>query len=349
LFKKIMSWGFMKNRWCRLDVLIIDEVSMLSSELLEKLEQLARDIRSDARPFGGIQLIFSGDFLQLPMIDTDQFCFESPVWTKCIDETVLLKQIMRQRDPVFAEILNQIRVGNINEEHKKIIETRCKKYKNTDGILPTKLYSTNALVDLVNNKYYSALDGPEYKYNIAYSWKKGAANRRHYESLVKLPYKLKLKRGSQVMHLVNAPNGSLFNGSRGVVVDFVDGAPLVKFMNGITSTIGLSCLDIKSTDTNRIVMSYKQIPLKLAWAITIHKSQGSTIDLVKINFERIFECGQFYVALSRCTSLDGLYLYNLDWNLIKTNPRALDYYKKLEDLDRRANELTQKSTHTNAA
>jgi len=169
LFKKIMSWGFMKNRWCRLDVLIIDEVSMLSSELLEKLEQLARDIRSDARPFGGIQLIFSGDFLQLPMIDTDQFCFESPVWTKCIDETVLLKQIMRQRDPVFAEILNQIRVGNINEEHKKIIETRCKKYKNTDGILPTKLYSTNALVDLVNNKYYSALDGPEYKYNIAYS------------------------------------------------------------------------------------------------------------------------------------------------------------------------------------
>lgn len=329
LFHKINNWKFMKNRWCRLDALIIDEVSMMDDELFEKLEHLARTIRECNKPFGGIQLIISGDFLQLPNVGTGRFCFESPIWKVCIDKTILLREIMRQRDPQFVSILNKIRTNNIDDECKKIIESRCIKYKNTSGILPTKLYSTNALVDLVNSKYYTALETPEHTYEILYKWKKKVRNQEYYEELVKLPYKLKLKIGSQVMHLTNNNDLDLFNGSRGVVIDFVEDMPKVLFAKA-THIISPVCLDVLDEDTNIPVMSYKQIPLKLAWAMTIHKSQGSTLDLVKINFERIFEYGQFYVALSRCTSLDGLYLYNLDWNLIKAHPKALEYYRELE-------------------
>lgn len=327
LFKKITNWKDMNNRWRRLDILIIDEVSMLSVELFEKLELLARKIREIEKPFGGIQLILSGDFLQLPNVGADKFCFESNLWGQCIEKTILLTEIMRQKDSKFIKVLNKIRIGEIDNECKELIETRCTKYKDTNGIIPTKLYSTNALVDKVNNKYYSKLTGPEHTYVISYTWKNKFANREYFERQVKLPYKLSLKKGTQVMHLVNTQKG-LFNGSRGVVVDFVSGAPKVKFMNGREYIIIPECLDV--LDGESIVMTYKQIPLKLSWAVTIHKSQGSSIDLVQVNLQKIFECGQFYVALSRCTSLEGLYLHNLDWNLIKVHPRALEYYKNLE-------------------
>jgi ATP-dependent DNA helicase PIF1 len=331
-FKKLLDRleksVFIKNRWRRLHLLIVDEVSMLNVELLEKLEALARTIRKCDLPFGGIQLVFSGDFLQLPTVKSHKFCFESPVWDRCIDEVVLLSQIIRQKDETFARILNKIRVGDIDDECKTILESRAVPYLDQNGIIPTMLYPTNAKVDAANSKYYDRLKGDEYRYNIVYTWFKKVIDREKYERDMRFQYELSLKVGAQVMYLVNNPGLGLVNGSRGVVKSFADGKPVVLFLNGKLIPIGMETLTIEEGDD--LIMSYSQIPLKLAWSSTIHKMQGCTIDLVRISFRNIFEYGQFYVAVSRCTTLDGLYLRHLDWNLVKTHPKAMEFYKNLE-------------------
>lgn len=328
LLHKISNSGFLKNRWKRLNLLIVDEVSMLDIRLLEKLEALARSIRGTELPFGGIQLLFSGDFLQLPTVKSHKFCFESEVWDKCIQEIIMLKQIIRQKDEKFAQILNKIRIGNIDDECKQVLGAREIPYLNENGIIPTMLYPTNAKVDATNEKYYRRLEGREYKYNIKYTWFKKVLDREKYERDVRFPYELALKEGTQVMYLINNPAFGLVNGSRGVVKSFVDGKPIVGFLSGIEIPIGRETLNIEEGDD--VLMSYSQIPLKLAWSSTIHKMQGCTIDLVRVSFRNIFEYGQFYVAISRCTTLEGLYLRHLDWNLVKTHPKAMEFYKKLE-------------------
>lgn len=326
LYKKIIGWKFMKNRWQRLHILVIDEVSMLTVELFEKIEQLARLIRNNTMPFGGIQIVMSGDFLQLPTIGSDKFCFESPIWDKCIDEVIVLKEIVRQQNPDLVRVLGKIRLGIVDADCKEVLGKCVRKFDRTDGIVPTKLYAVNELVDKTNDKQYAKLTGPEYEYKISYTWnpKVAVVNREMYEAQVRLPYELKMKVGAQVIYLVN--NDGLYNGARGVIVNFASNWPIVKFANGREQLVEPVVLNIEAGD--QIIMSYKQIPLRLAFAISIHKSQSLTIDCLEINFARIFECGQFYTALSRCKSLDGLYLTNLDWNRLKANPKAIEFYKK---------------------
>jgi ATP-dependent DNA helicase PIF1 len=314
-----------------LDILIVDEVSMLNLELFEKLEKLARAIRNNELPFGGIQLLFSGDFFQLKPVKCDKFCFESPKWKECFEVcgvSVILDEIVRQKDMVFSSALNKIRVGDIDEECKRVIAAREIKYFSDTGLIPTMLYSTNAKVDATNDKYYDRLDGPEHTYDIKYTWKQNVYDKERYENMVKLPYQLKLKIGAQVMHLINTPDGGLVNGSRGVVKAFENGYPVVLFTDGIEQLINRCCLDIEEGDFT--IMSYSQIPLKLAFAATIHKSQGCTLDLARVDLKKIFTEGQFYVALSRVRSLDGLYIRNLDWNRVFVSPKVAAFYTRLE-------------------
>ncbi len=329
LYKRVSSSGFYTSRWRNIDLLIIDEVSMLSINLFEKLEKIARYIREDIRPFGGIQILLSGDFLQLPTINDDKFLFESELWPKVINEIVLLTEIIRQKDPVFQSILNKIRMGVVDDQVKEILLSREIKYISQDGLIPTYILSTNAQVDKVNKKYYDNLEGPEFSYKIEYFWKKKIAYKEKYEPLIRFPLTLNLKVGCQVMHLVN--NGGLVNGSRGIVKSFKDGYPIVLFKNGVEKMILPEILDIEENDD--VIMSYKQLPLKVAFSATCHKLQGSTLDIARIDFKRIFECGQLYVALSRVTSLEGLYLRNVDFNKIKTNPKAVAFYKKIEKIN----------------
>ncbi len=234
---------------------------------------------------------------------------------------------MRQKNPIFSNILNKIRVGIVDEEVRLTLSKREIKYTDNNGLIPTMLYSTNTKVDTTNQKYYDKLRGNVYTYKIQYTWKQNIFDKEKYENLVKLPYELSLKIGAQVMHLVNETDGVLVNGSRGVVVEFIEGFPVVLFANGTKRIITPAILDIEEGDTT--VVSYAQIPLKLAWAISIHKSQSMTVDLLRIDFKNIFEDGQAYVALSRVSSLDGLYIRNLDFNAIMTNPKALQFYGSL--------------------
>lgn len=326
LYKKVSGSGFFSSRWRNIDLLIIDEVSMLNVDLFEKLEKIARYIREDPRPFGGMQILLAGDFLQLPTVNDDRFLFESKIWDKVIDKTVYLTEIIRQKDSIFQNILNKIRMGVADDQVKEILLSREIKFLSQEGLIPTYILSTNMQVDKTNKKYYDNLEGPEFSYAIEYFWKKKVLYKEKYEPMVRFPLKLKLKLGCQVMYLVN--NGSLVNGSRGIIKSFKDGYPIVLFKNGVEKLVTPDSLDIEENDEK--VMSYKQLPLKIAYCMTTHKSQGSSLDLVRVDFKRVFECGQLYVALSRVTSLEGLYLRNVDFNKIKANPKAISFYKKIE-------------------
>lgn len=325
IYKMISECSSIKYRWKRLDILIVDEISMLSLELFEKLERLARELRGNASPFGGIQLVFSGDFLQLPTVLNNFFCFESNLWNICIKKTIYLTQIIRQKDLLFSNILNKVRIGQLDNDCKKILSLRELKYISDNGLIPTMIYSTNDKVDKMNKKYYDKLDSKEYCYNINFVFKCKIYNKEKYEKLSRFPTEIKLKVGAQVIFLIN--KDSLVNGSRGVITKFIEGYPVVLFQNGMEIVVYREVLDIEEGD--KTIVQYSQIPLKLAWAITCHKSQGCTLDLVCINMKNFFEYGQVYVALSRVKDLNCLYIKNLNYDLIKTNPKALEFYNKL--------------------
>ena len=339
IVKKLYSRDYLRKRWKELDVLIIDEISMLPPDLFDKLEKIACRIRRNEKPFGGIQLILSGDFLQLPCVKSSKFCFESDSWSKCVTNTVYLDKIMRQKDQKFQECLNKIRIGNIDKKTKKILKSRIGiELKNKDGILPTKLFATNKYVDYINNLELDKLaeKGYEfYEYNMDINLSCSVNNKKFilekYKKNCNACEQLQICKDSQVILLWNIDiEMGLVNGSRGVVIGFdKDDLPIVKFMNGVTEVIEYNTWEYEEND--RITATITQIPLKLAYAITIHKSQGMSIDCVELDLSNSFTEGQSYVALSRVNSLDGLSIIDIDFERIRSNKKAVDFYKRLKD------------------
>lgn len=318
LHKKIIMNRKAKDRWQKLDILVIDEVSMLSPELFDKLEQIARLIRYPRKrllaqpgeiekPFGGIQLVLSGDFLQLPVVGCEDFCFESKSWENCIHHTVVLTEIMRQADKEFQEVLNDLRFGKITDRARALLESRIGvELKNDLGIKPTRIYTTNALVDEMNEKELDKLaekyDFFEYDMDIYFydfvSNREQAIEKYRKSSLA--PDKLQLCKEAQVMLLHNLDlDSGLANGSRGVVEDFLEGLPIVKFLNGESRVIDFHSWEVEEGDKK--VVRLTQIPLKLAWAITTHKcvSKNTLIPTEK-GLQRIQDFSP--VGQRRCTS-----------------------------------------------
>jgi ATP-dependent DNA helicase PIF1 len=310
-----------KKIWETLEILIIDEVSMLSCELFDKIDIIGQILRENNKPFGGIQIILSGDFLQLPVIKNDKFCFESNNWNKNIDYCIFLDEIIRQKDTNFQKCLNEIRIGNITNEVKQILDNRTNvELKNEYGIKPSILFTHNKDVNDINEYELENLK-PKYiyEYNVKLQYCK--------KNITNAPDKLELCVGAQVMHLVNTTD--LVNGSRGVVIGFnEEKLPIVKFLNGIIKVIDYYEWKINDDDSV-IKQTISQLPLKLAWCFTIHKIQGSTLDYVHLSLSDSFEYGQVYVALSRVKTLDGLNIIDIDYSKIKAHPKALNFYKNL--------------------
>ena len=325
---KIYSRSYLLKRWKDLEILIIDEISMLSPTLFDKLEEIARLIRHNNNPFGGIQLILSGDFCQLPCINSDNFCFEANSWNKCIDHTSYLTEIMRQKDIEFQECLNEVRIGKLSKKTKNLLQSRLNfKLTNNFGILPTKLYSTNSSVDSLNNEELDKLseNNPffEYDMNIKYSKNETALN--IYKKFCNAPETIQLCVGAQVMLLWNLDiQGGLVNGSRGIVTNFIHDLPLVKFLNGRELVIDYHIWEHE--ENNKKLFTISQIPLKLAYALTIHKSQGCSLDYAEIDLSDCFSPGQSYVALSRVKNLEGLSIIGINFNKIITHPKAVSFY-----------------------
>jgi ATP-dependent DNA helicase PIF1 len=363
MVKDIQRKPFLKKRWNSLQVLIIDEVSMLSPILFDKLEEVARIVRRGPvnflrpipdLPFGGIQLILTGDFLQLPVVGSTDFCFESKAWDMCINQngkSIHLTEIMRQEDSVFQNVLNELRFAKISEESKKILRGREDfKLLSDTGIRPTKIMSTNYEIDIENEREIQKLivdhkrktgedlDFREYTMEI-YFFKKQTDKNASIERLKKnclASETLQLCIGAQVMLICNLDlDSGLANGSRGVIVDFVEDFPLVRFLNGEERVIGYNAWEIKdgtknSSGEEELEARITQVPLKVAFSISCHRIQGSTLDFAIVDLSKIFEYGQAYVAISRVKTLEGLSLHNLDFSVFKANPKAVEFYNRLD-------------------
>jgi ATP-dependent DNA helicase PIF1 len=356
IIKRVIKNKHKKKAWKAVDVLVIDEVSMMSKKMFEIIDAIARTVRGKKElPFGGIQMVLSGDFYQLPPIgdqydeDSSAFCFESDLWNECIPNTIQLTTIYRQSDSVYKKILNQIRIGKVTPSTIEHLSKRVN-VDITHDIVPTILYPTRKQSDDLNNKEYKKLTTAE-EFVFEARINDNVCNLKEEQKNVRrtcgVEYveseatnltnsvfadkTLKLKVGTRVMCTANIDQESelpIVNGSQGVVISFSENTsiPLVKFQNGSVRQIGHHSWSSEHVPG----LSVEQIPLIYSWALTIHKSQGVTLDAAQIDAgSRIFECGQTYVALSRVKDLSGLYLTAFNYRYIKVNKKAREFYERL--------------------
>ena len=411
------------DNWYHLRVLIIDECSLINQKLFDKLNQLAKILKKNDAPFGGIQLVLVGDFYQLPPViesysvlknigiveneeeynnyKINRFCFCSNSWKECVKYQVGLTEVHRQKtDAKFIEYLNDIRKGNITDEIDSEMQKLSRELKPIKGVVPTQLFPTKLKVSSYNSEQMEKLDSKTYKYKAVLDGTlKGT---RGYDKMVDaciLPLHLELKVGAQVMLVKNCPALNLVNGTKGVVVDFVkvpdrlfynmendkpvlfepcfvdgllgnvkqinlssprnhtsgmDGAfdanedtldpknmatifPVVKFLRDPNSSVCSDPIvvvpdyyDVKSVRNKSVLFSMSQVPLILAWAISIHKSQGQTYNFMKVDLGETFEDGQSYVAISRATSRSGIQLTGWNRSKIMVNELVKQFYLRLQ-------------------
>lgn len=464
-----------KSRWGTMKVLIIDEISMIDGELIDKLDGIARRLRDKDKPFGGIQVIFCGDFYQLPPVSktgTTSFAFESKFWKRFIKVQVILTQVFRQAsDKQFLQMLQEIRDGDVSESTKKKFKALERPLQSIGNLIPTKLFSTRREVDISNNEMLKKLDGNSLRFDAIDSGSLAGEpqGQKMLENFL-APKTITLKVGAQVMMIKNVDE-TLVNGSLGTVIGFanpstyehykdileeVDGksdifgrikatgnfndledsifdflaeskkliledlkinqkashhvensievdisqpslpegdsnytegsidnnsqfsefddmrlrnimakeellralksnenpvekVPVVCFRlsNGSSRTVAIERESFKIEDNyGKVLVSRTQFPLMLAWALSIHKSQGQTLKFVSVDLRRIFENGQAYVALSRAEHRRGLQVLNFMPDKITTNPKVIEFYKRLVDASTALDKLNSKSANT---
>ncbi len=313
------------------DILIIDEISMLHDYRLDMVDEISRKIRDDDQPFGGIQVILCGDFFQLPPVSrTDQpegmFIVSSKVWDEFEPVICYLDEQHRQNDESFLEILNAIRAGDVRRRHAENLLSRQDADTNQIGAV-TELHTTNIDVDSINNSELEALDAEAHSYHMTSTGSKNYVENLKRSCLAS--ELLELKKGALVMCIKNNPEKKYANGTLGTVVDYetLTDYPIVKLKNSREITITPESWELRDGDKKRA--SITQIPLRLAWAITIHKSQGMTLDGARIDLRKAFVEGMGYVALSRVKSLDTLSLVGINKMALRVSEDALAIDKDL--------------------
>lgn len=313
------------------DILIIDEISMLGGNILDNLDRIMRVIRMtafSAIPFGGVQIVLVGDFFQLPPVSKNPkepavFAFESKSFEEAMFKVCYLTEQHRQEDPDFLEILTAMRNGNVTDKHKEMIKkTALKKGKKPD----TKLFTHNLEVDHLNRAELMKIDGEEKTYTMESGGIPFMIDILKKNCLS--PEKLTLRVGAIVMFTRNNFDAGYVNGTIGMVVDYAsNGLPIVETRDGDMITVQYAEWSIEDTKA-----WISQIPLRLAWAITVHKSQGMSLDSAAIDLSKCFEYGQGYVAISRVRSLEGLYLEGLNDNAFKMHPKVIEKDKEFRRL-----------------
>jgi ATP-dependent DNA helicase PIF1 len=301
-----------------LNTLIIDEISMMSNELLELIDELFKMIKSNTLPFGGIQVIMVGDFHQLPPIKGN-YCFTSSSWDALNMNNVILTDLIRQKDDlVLQEILEELRTGKMSDKTFEILKS-LNKTKFIGDIKPTKLFPVNNNVDKINNKEFQKLvkinEGNTTTYKAMANYK--IDNIDNFDICLTL--------NAQIMVIRNlSVENHLVNGTRGIVVGLLDKCVIIKDMNNNIHNINYYT-DLTKNKKNYISF----MPLKLAYAISIHKSQGSSIDCLELDLgDDIFVAGQTYTALSRATNIKNIRIINIEKNSFFVNKKIIDFYKK---------------------
>jgi ATP-dependent DNA helicase PIF1 len=380
LIQDVLKNKIKLRRWLYADVLIIDEISMIDCVLFDKLDAVARAVRGSNLPFGGIQLVLSGDFFQLPPVrkgpddGSPKFCFESKTWNRAVQHTIGLTQIYRQRDPEFTAMLNQIREGSLTPITIEKFRTLHRPVAN-NAAEATELFPLRQEADRANLRRLQDIKGVAYTYTA----KDGGIitnpdTRKMLLNDCIAPQSLTLKRGAQVMLIKNIDE-TLVNGSQGRIIGFatrhsflhhrwddddphdsivpsrvfdemVDERsplyPVVRFATQDGDTQVYLCEPMEWAVERWVrepwvedgwvvekLATRTQVPLLLAWALSIHKAQGQTLDRVKVDLNHVFETGQAYVALSRARSIGGLQVLNFDPNKVTVHPKVKAFYASL--------------------
>jgi len=337
-----------------LDLLIIDEISMVRADLLDAIDFTLRRIRKSTLPFGGVQLLLIGDLFQLsPVVKqadwaelrkyySNPYFFESNAWKKLVHVSIELKNVYRQADESFISILNQIRNNKLSDDSLSKLNENFEKDSKEKQIIT--LTTHNYKADKINKQALSNLSGEEHNFSASVTG-------RFSESAYPASASIKLKVGAQVMFVKNHPDGLYFNGKIGQIKKVADDHLVVSFLDQ-DSSISVTKekwenisyqLDpeTKKLEQNNIG-SFEQYPLRLAWAVTVHKSQGLTFDELILDLEDTFAPGQLYVALSRCRSLDGLHLSSkIKMNNVIVDQRILSFYEGLDSSEDLNNHLDQ--------
>lgn len=392
LVKKIKRNQKAKHRWMRTKVLVVDEISMVDGDLFDKLEAIARQIRNNGRPFGGIQLVITGDFFQLPPVPDSgkvaKFAFDAATWSTSIEFTIGLHHVFRQKDPVFANMLNEMREGRMSADSIKAFHTLNRPLETENSIDATELFPTRNEVENANQSKMGQLVGEVRTFEARDGG--SIVDKTMRDKLLSncmAPEMIALKKGAQVMLIKNIDE-SLVNGSLGKVIGFMSEIQFDSYNNNEEAftatqggtlkdedTIG-SARDKKKTARERLMdnllgsttqlwpvvrftladgttrdllcqretwkvelpdgevqASRAQVPLILAWALSIHKAQGQTLERVKVDLGKVFEKGQAYVALSRATSMQGLQVLRFDPRKVVAHEKVRTFYQNLSRVE----------------
>lgn len=326
--KTIINKNYLKNRLSKTKVLIIDEISMLDADRLDLVDSICRSIKQSILPFGGIQIVLCGDFFQLPPVngqnEKNKYAFKSDAWNKSELKICYLEEQHRHKNKKFIKILNAIRNNKVDEKIILSLKDRINKPV-LGNITPTKLFTKNNDVDSINNLELSKIKQKEIVYNMDSFYEDG--KKVLVDFLIKncmAPEKLILKKGAIVMFVKNKFDESgrarYVNGTLGKVVDFneIDKYPIIETYDGKEIIAYPREWAIEEGDME--IAKISQIPLRLAWAITVHKSQGMSLDEVVIDLRSAFDYGMGYVALSRVRSLEGMCLLGLNKMSLKISP-----------------------------
>jgi len=378
---KIMERESLYKKLLNTQVLIIDEISMLDAKVLDKVDAILKAVKKSEKAFGGMQIIFVGDFFQLPPVtkrgeETKYFAFMSKAWKEARPLVCYLEEQYRQTDETFTKLLMAIREDNVDEYHIEILEDLKKKTFKKLGInLPEiesqeeykdeeveyeeemkeekeevtksesnkidvlELHSHNKNVDEINSLRLKNIPGREYVYEMLTQGRLSLVENLQKSCLS--PEILKLKLGAKVIFTKNSMDGKYVNGTLGVVKDLDKDAIIVETKDG--KLIDVKREEWEHEEGGKVKARISQYPLRLAWAITVHKSQGMSLDEAVISLGETFEFGQGYVALSRLRSLDGLYLKSFNQKSLQVNPAVCEFDEKIRKDSRFIQQKFQKS------
>ncbi len=333
---KITSRERIVKRIDKTKVLVIDEISMLEGGLLEAVDRVVRRVKKTDTVFGGLQVVIVGDFFQLPPVvrggEPFRFAWQSRSWEELDPTVCYLTEQYRHQDSVLTDLLRSIRLGELSDEHCRLLNARdeC----SLAGVEPTRLHTHNIDVDAVNNRRLKAIDGTPRVFTMT-----TRGNKQLVKGLIKnclSPERLELKTGAVVMCTKNNFEAGYVNGTLAKVTSFGTdlGYPTVVTATGKKIVIKPTSWELR--DDDKVLAEIAQLPLRLAWAITIHKSQGMSLDAAEIDLTKAFVYGHGYVALSRVRTLSGLKLTGMNSDALLVNPRVINEDKRFRSLSESA-------------
>jgi len=334
----LLQKEFLYKRLSKVKVLIIDEISMVSPDLFNTMDNVLKAFKGNIHPFGGVQVVISGDFFQLPPVSKRikeiKFAWQTEAWKNTILKSCYLTEKFRQSDEVLIKLLDEIRSNSVSKKSLKVFDSCHKKVLST-SLTITKLYTHNIDVDRINNDELKKLSDVK---KVFLSKNVGA--RKNIDRILKtslVSEELNLKKGAVVIFIKNNYEKGYVNGTLGEIINFssITGEPIIKIFSGQKIIAEKETWEFTNTK-GEVKATLKQVPLRLAWALTIHKSQGMTLDAAEIDLSKTFETGQGYVALSRIKSIDGLRLMGINDIALQVDSLVTNVdqkIKKLSDLN----------------